>query len=278
MNKRLLLTLLLVSLRLVPATIIFDMNGVLSYQDRSTVSYNIGLYVIAQYLVSTASCDLQQMFFNTLDRVPYQAQSTIQSTDDKGNVLPSIMVDFLAGYVSSSEILKMVDSFLQHEPEMSVYEKNIVHAISRALFLPHLFAQATRFYESTISLVKACKDAGHDVYILSNWDKESFDYIHQQHSDILDLFDNIIISGQINLIKPDKAIYEYVLRTYALDPLKTAFIDDQHNNVYTAQKCGIYGICCPSIRHFLYKEPDIDYVCLALNTWLSNIQEPLICA
>jgi putative hydrolase of the HAD superfamily len=46
-------------------------------------------------------------------------------------------------------------------------------------------------------------------------------------------------SNLINLRKPDKEIYEFVLKDAALDPAETFFIDDTKENIETAVNLGI---------------------------------------
>ena len=40
---------------------------------------------------------------------------------------------------------------------------------------------------------KECKRKGHKLYVLSNWDKESFALVKQTHPEVFGLFDGIMI-------------------------------------------------------------------------------------
>lgn len=262
---------------LIPATILFDLHGVLLYQHEPTICYHAGIGTLACYVVRSGTTDVKGVLFDVLKKIPYQQRTTVQAKDDEGNVLPPLLSDWLAGYVTGAQMRSYIDAFLHDELcTIAQQDKQMVQAIARVLFTPDIFAQATRVYDQTIQLIKACKAAGHSVYMLSNWDCESFAYVYQRHQEILNLFDGHIISGQVRLIKPDRAIYHYALDTLKLDPATTAFIDDQHVNVCAAQQCGIFAVCVPSIKHMLYKEPDIIYTCKALNAWLAAIDQKLI--
>lgn len=273
----LLVALLLLHLSLIPANILFDLHGVIFYQHEPTICYHAGLSTLACYIVRSGNTDIKGLLFDLVDQIPYQARTAVQAKDDEGNVLPALLSDWLAGYVTSAQVRSYIDAFLHDEScAVAQCDKQMIQAIASVLFTPDIFAQATCVYDQTIALVKACKAAGHSVYVLSNWDEESFQFVYQRHKEVLDLFDGMIISGQINLIKPDKAIYHYALETFKLDPATTAFVDDQHINVYAAGQCDLFAVCVPTIKYIFSKEPDIAYVCRALNTWLQAIGQELI--
>lgn len=56
------------------------------------------------------------------------------------------------------------------------------------------------------------------------------------------LFEKIYYSHEISLHKPDQAIYDYVVKTSKLNPLRTLFIDDNYSNVIEAKKYGLQTI------------------------------------
>lgn len=57
-----------------------------------------------------------------------------------------------------------------------------------------------------------------------------------------DLFEKIYYSHQVKMRKPNKEIYEYVLKDKQLKPDETLFVDDALVNVEAARKAGIEGI------------------------------------
>ena len=54
-------------------------------------------------------------------------------------------------------------------------------------------------------------------------------------------FDGIVVSSDVKMIKPNPAIYKYILETYNLKPEECLFIDDVEANVKAAEKAGIKG-------------------------------------
>lgn len=54
--------------------------------------------------------------------------------------------------------------------------------------------------------------------------------------------DDIIISANINKIKPNKDFYEYILKKYSIKPNELLFLDDSIKNIEGADKLGINTI------------------------------------
>ena len=69
----------------------------------------------------------------------------------------------------------------------------------------------------------------------------SIDYLEQEHK--LDgLFDGMVVSCRIRMVKPEPEIYDYLLETHALAASDTVFIDDTELNVVAAASRGIRAI------------------------------------
>lgn len=75
------------------------------------------------------------------------------------------------------------------------------------------------------------------LYFLSNMSKP-FSRMLEQTYDFLGWFDGGIFSGDVQLIKPEPAIYQLLQTRYALDPTSIVFIDDMPYNVEAAKALG----------------------------------------
>ncbi|MCJ7435166.1 MAG: HAD family phosphatase [Anaerolineales bacterium] len=95
--------------------------------------------------------------------------------------------------------------------------------------------------EGTIALVYKLKRAKYPLYLLSNFSCEKFSLMRQRH-DYLELFDDIIISGEHNLVKPDPAIYHLTLKRIERAAQECIFIDDSLPNIETANELGFQTI------------------------------------
>ena len=87
--------------------------------------------------------------------------------------------------------------------------------------------------------LKAQRDSGADLrlYYLSNMPAPYARVLQQRH-DFLKWFDGGIFSGDVNLIKPDAAIFQLLQRQFQLEPANTFFIDDLAHNIATAHALG----------------------------------------
>ncbi|MCE1253344.1 MAG: HAD-IA family hydrolase, partial [Anaerolineae bacterium] len=64
----------------------------------------------------------------------------------------------------------------------------------------------------------------------------------RDHYDFFGLFDRLIISSEIKMIKPEPLIYRYLLDSCQLNPQETVFFDDFQANIDAASNFGIQAI------------------------------------
>ena len=83
------------------------------------------------------------------------------------------------------------------------------------------------------------KEKGLGLYLLSNASSEFYSYFPREIDTAL--FDGIVVSSDLKMIKPQKEIYEYLLNKYSLNPGECLFIDDLKANSDAAEECGIHG-------------------------------------
>ena len=93
----------------------------------------------------------------------------------------------------------------------------------------------------TFELLKKVKEKELNAYCLSNISPELFNHVSERH-DLFKLFDGIVTSGEENVGKPDKQIFEILLDRYELEAKECLFIDDSDANTSTAIKLGITAI------------------------------------
>ena len=110
----------------------------------------------------------------------------------------------------------------------------------RALF-EHLRAALTPI-EPTVALLRELRERrGLKLYGLSNMSATIFAYLHGRH-DFFELFDGIVVSAAVKLLKPEPAIYEHLRDRFALDFAESVFIDDMERNVESARRLGLPAI------------------------------------
>ena len=108
-----------------------------------------------------------------------------------------------------------------------------------------------------VALVRELVARGVPVYGLSNMATKTFAWLRSQH-ELWGMFDGIVISAHIRMMKPDAEIFEHILREYGLVATETVFIDDHRPNVDAARRLGFHTIlfqspqqCAAELRQLL---------------------------
>lgn len=98
-------------------------------------------------------------------------------------------------------------------------------------------------FDYAVDMIKSLKTKGLKVYLLSNYPRDLFT-LHTESGrfPFMDQIDGKVVSGFVQLVKPDREIYEYLLNTYHLKAEECVFIDDRFENVEAAKALGINGI------------------------------------
>lgn len=93
----------------------------------------------------------------------------------------------------------------------------------------------------THELLPRVKQAGHGLYCLSNMAQHSLEFLERAY-DFWPRFDGRVFSCVVNLIKPEPAIYDHLLREHGLQATETVFIDDLQVNLDAAAAFGMKTI------------------------------------
>lgn len=92
-------------------------------------------------------------------------------------------------------------------------------------------------YDEVVAIMENLIDSGHDVTMLTNFAADTFAEARRRFP-FLARPRGVTVSGDVRLIKPDRAIYEAHARSFGLDPAATLFIDDSPKNVEGAKAAG----------------------------------------
>lgn len=78
------------------------------------------------------------------------------------------------------------------------------------------------------------------LYALTNWSAETFH--HARRHPFMRHFEDIVVSGEERLAKPDPRIYAVLLRRTGLPAAAHLFIDDKAENVVAARTAGLAAV------------------------------------
>lgn len=89
----------------------------------------------------------------------------------------------------------------------------------------------------SIDVLHAMKRAGIPMYVLSNMSLLNAEFLKRRG--YFELFEEVLISAEEQLIKPEIDIFNLVLQRFQLSPSEVYFIDDSLPNIMAAQSLGI---------------------------------------
>lgn len=225
--------------------VIFDMGGVLIHPSMSAVFKEMGGYIsstahFAGYLLHTGSpSKLKKTMYAILQNIQ-PSGNTSQTKDKDGNLLPGLMCEWLNGTKTCAQLRQIVIPALEKNPQWfnNIFERRLVCRLIMMMFTPDKFAKTQYIQPGAKKLIQKLIRQGYGVHILSNWDPESFKIMRDNNAEFFNLFDSIIISGNIGTLKPESASFASFIGLSG--PL--FFIDDQKENIQAAQHEGIIGV------------------------------------
>lgn len=231
--------------------VVFDLGGVLLKTNTRKAASTIGYSKFMLYMFTTFKNpkNIFPKLYDTLDLVlPLDPDGPQALSPDGSRPLSQIMRNWLMGTMTCSECSQRTINFIKQNPHAfsNSIEQRIIQAAATMTFSPDALAHIQEPVLQGIEFVQRCKKRGLHVYILSNFDTESFERIKQAHPELFSLFDekDIFISGKMGLMKPDPAIYELLLSQAGIDADTCVFFDDQQENVLAARDCGINAFQC----------------------------------
>lgn len=221
-------------------SIIFDMEDVLFSISRLKQTSIIFLIIIKHpsLIYTLITKNIRAELFNMLEQVP--AKTTNQAMFNQNKKVPPILIDWMTEY-NHKDLLKTTITCIS-KSNYSVGEKALFCSIVQWLFIPEKFIEAARPIKIMHKLAYALKNKGYNIYILSNWDAQSFPLLIKKYQPFFSIFNGILISGTEKTGKPNSEFYQKLLQKYDLNPTACAFIDDEQHNVTAANNLGIHGV------------------------------------
>ena len=100
----------------------------------------------------------------------------------------------------------------------------------------------------TVTLMEDIKKAGYTLGILSNMPHE-FLAMARKDIPVFSIPDVNLFSCEVNLIKPEKAIYEKLLSMLKMESHEVVFFDDKEVNIKSAREMGIEAFLWKDSEH-----------------------------
>ena len=178
---------------------------------------------------------------------------------DFGNVLAEFYPDKLtAPYAKDDESRKIIsdvmfDRLYWDRLDNGTISNDEVKRKVKERLSPELYEMACKAMDNWVmnltpvegmqQLVKDIKKTEKKLYLLSNISIEFAEGYKDVEGikELFDMFDGLVFSGPIGLVKPKKEIFNYLTEKYQLKNDECLFIDDSIKNINGAKECGIVG-------------------------------------
>jgi HAD superfamily hydrolase (TIGR01549 family) len=253
---------------------VFDLNGVFYDTNKKAVFRQIGIRDTLWYLIRYRSPKkLKYTFYETVHRIHGSNTNVGNVKDPDGDIMPQLMVDWLNGTQTNADLLTHILSSITANPQWfsSTREQRMIAAMANAIFDPQQFTASRTFIADLVPLVRYLKKRGASLYILSNWDKESFTLLKEKHKDFFELFDKCLISGDLGSSKPEQAIFKYAAQK--IPHKHVCFFDDQKENIVASKCFGWHPILVQKKATFFGESIDITSIKQQLFIFLKSYRK-----
>ena len=241
---------------------IFDMEGVLVRRSIRRVIWEVGPL---NFIGLFNHLRLDDLVLDFLDQiVPYD--NSIPEVTHNGRRMSAFLVLWLQGKLSHAQAIELIEkAYTRLRSAVDSSRKiALVKEIAVALVTPDRFARMMEPVPKGVKLLKKCYRSKHSdgskknrIFILTNWDSDSFKLMlaDSEFSDFLDMCDGIMVSADVQLVKPQKEIFENLFERFDIDPENelTVYIDDNPQNILAAQKLGLRLLRPMLCKNFNFK-------------------------
>jgi 2-haloacid dehalogenase len=113
--------------------------------------------------------------------------------------------------------------------------------------------------QSTVDTLQPFKKNGYRLYGLTNWSAEKFQLVKHKYA-FFELFETILVSGTVHLVKPDPRIFQLMLNQIGRPAGECILIDDSATNVAAARKLGFNAVQFKSAPQMLAELAQMEIV------------------
>lgn len=108
-------------------------------------------------------------------------------------------------------------------------------------YLSHFHLAVPGPVPGTAEVIARLRAAGVRLLGLTNFSAETYP-LALPAAPAIGLLEDVLVSGEVGLAKPDPAIFHLLVERFGLEPGRTLFVDDGAANVAAAVACGLRGL------------------------------------
>lgn len=127
-----------------------------------------------------------------------------------------------AGRSFDEAVAELSASFPHYSEAIQAYHERYLESISGPV-------------EGTVEILKRVKELGYSICGLSNWPYEKYLMVKEKYP-FFNWFDQVVISGDVRLVKPDPRIFQLLLDRIGKRAEECLLIDDSTTNIEAANR------------------------------------------
>jgi len=162
-----------------------------------------------------------------------------------GVICSEISMTWFKEHLSEKQIIEVKNSISKLVDVGAISENDFFERLSKISAMPAEEIKTEWYDLADINeeLVKLIRDIKNDcnIYLCSNSPSPLINSILKENN-LYNLFQDIIISSEVHMAKPNLGIFKYALEKVKCIPSEVLFIDDNENNIKTAESLGINGL------------------------------------
>ena len=128
------------------------------------------------------------------------------------------------GYPFDKAVMELSAQFPQYAHLIRAYDEEWEQSITGVI-------------PGTVEILYQLKAAGYALYGLTNWSAEKFHLVKHKY-EVFNIFEDIVVSGEVKLIKPDPTIFRLLLQRIHRQAEECLLVDDSEQNIVIARKMG----------------------------------------
>ena len=126
------------------------------------------------------------------------------------------------GYITKDEAIKKVQERTNHTNDKLIYD--FWKKCNKYAYID----------KNVLEIITKLNEKGYKIYLLSNINEDMHNHI--KNNKLFKIVDGYILSYLEHKIKPHEDIYKTLIKKYNINPKESIFIDDNKNNIETANK------------------------------------------
>lgn len=159
------------------------------------------------------------------------------------SVYPLIFEEWLTNKITNEEIRDVMRNAISENTLYPSSVKDLLYTLVDVTFTPEIFAEIMTLHSGANLLDLIPSDI--PIYLITNYNSEACAVLMKKYPDVFSKFTDIIVSGDVKLMKPQQEIYAHAMRKWRLDNISKEnilYIDDEIENIETAKSIGFKTI------------------------------------